>query len=143
MTNTPSALCGIWRLVSYDVEVQDTGERFPGMGATPAGYVMFSPQGRVWFMLTAADRPVPVVPEDRIMLLDSMIAYSGKYWVDGQDWVTDVDVAWNPSWVGTQQRRHFQRDGNRLQVMTPWRVMPNWGAHGHSRSIIEFEREDG
>ena len=47
---------GSWRLVSYEVEVKDTGERFPPMGAAPTGYVMFAPEGRVWFMLTGEGR---------------------------------------------------------------------------------------
>ena len=31
-------------------------------------------------------------------------------------------------------------DGERLQVLTPWRVMPNWADKGMSRSIVTFER---
>ena len=62
-------------------------------------------------------------------------------WVEDDAWVTAVDVAWNPAWVGTEQRRRFVRDGDRLQVSTPWRVMPNWADRGETRSIISFERE--
>lgn len=29
---------GVWKLVSYDVEVQATGDKFPPMGKSPTGY---------------------------------------------------------------------------------------------------------
>jgi hypothetical protein len=49
-------------------------------------------------------------------------------------------VAWNPEWVGTEQTRNFKIDGTRLQILTPWRIMPNWADKGMSRSIVTLER---
>lgn len=51
-----------------------------------------------------------------------------------------VEVAWNPEWLGTEQTRYFKIEGNRLQVLTPWRIMPNWAEKGMTRSIITFEQ---
>ena len=31
-------------------------------------------------------------------------------------------------------------DGQRLQVVTPWRVMPNWPEKGMQRALLTFER---
>ena len=138
LPNPPAdVLTGAWRLVCYEVEIQATGGRLTPMGEHPSGYVMFSPCGRVWFMLTAQDRPV----NDPARLLDTMIAYSGRYEVEQSDWITHVDVAWDPAWVGTQQRRRFQFEDALLRVSTPWRVMPNWAEHGMTRSIITFARD--
>ncbi|TDK21498.1 lipocalin-like domain-containing protein [Luteimonas aestuarii] len=134
------AMVGTWRLVSYDVEVASTGERFPAMGERPTGYTIFSGEGRVWFMLTGDGRQPGDSDRDRAQLLETLIAYSGRYRIEGDVWVTAVDVAWNPAWVGTEQRRQFALDGDRLQVRTPWRVMPNWADKGETRSIITFER---
>lgn len=128
---------GSWRLVSYVVEVQRTGETFPPMGEHPTGYVMFSPEGRVWFMLTGDGRERA---QDKARLLESVIAYTGRYRIEGDTWITAVDVAWDPAWVGSEQARQFRRTGDRLQVLTPWRVMPNWADKGETRSIITFER---
>ena len=136
------ALEGTWRLQAYMVEVRETGERFPPMGEAPAGYVIFSAGGRVWFMLTGEGREPGDSDREMARLLETLIAYTGRYWVEGDGWVTAVDVAWNPAWVGTEQRRQFVREGDRLQVLTPWRVMPNWADKGETRSIISFERED-
>jgi hypothetical protein len=133
-------LHGVWKLVSYDVEVQATGERFPPMGKDPTGYVIFTPEARVWFVLTGDGRKPATTVEAKADLLDSLIAYTGTYRVEGDKWITSVEVAWNPAWVGTEQSRSFTVEGERLRVLTPWRVMPNWADKGMTRSIITFER---
>jgi hypothetical protein len=70
----------------------------------------------------------------------SGLHYSGTYSVEGGKWTTNVEVARNPEWVGTKQVRDFKLDGERLMVLTPWRVMPNWADKGMTRSIVKFER---
>ncbi|WP_101926681.1 lipocalin-like domain-containing protein [Luteimonas rhizosphaerae] len=134
------AIEGTWRLVSYDVEVRTTGERFPPMGDRPTGYTIFTPEGRVWFMLTGDGREPGETDVELARLLETVIAYTGRYRIEGDDWITAVDVAWNPAWVGTEQRRQFRLEDDLLQVLTPWRVMPNWADKGETRSIITFER---
>lgn len=135
-----TALTGSWRLLSYDVEVKNTGETFPPMGDRPTGYVMFAPEGRVWFVLTGEGREAGETEQEKARLLETVIAYTGRWRIEGDTWITAVDVAWNPAWVGTEQRRQFKLEGERLQVLTPWRVMPNWADKGETRSIITFER---
>jgi len=138
--NDNSKIQGSWKLVSYEVEVQSSGEIMLPMGKAPTGYVMFSPESRVWFVLTGEGRKPAKTAEEKAALLDSVIAYSGTYRLEGDKWITSVEVAWNPAWVGTEQTRPFKVEDNRLQVLTPWRVMPNWGEKGMTRSIITFER---
>ena len=143
MHDTPDAgsvVVGTWRLLSYEVEVRSTGECFPAMGDTPTGYTIFSPGGRVWFMLTGDGREAGDSDQEQARLLETLIAYTGRYRIEGDDWITAVDVAWNPAWVGTEQRRQFALDRDRLRVLTPWRVMPNWAEQGETRSIVTFER---
>ncbi len=91
-------------------------------------------------MLTGDGRKPGKTAEEKAALLDSLVAYTGTYRVEGDKWITKVEVAWNPEWVGTEQSRSFKVDGDRLQVLTPWRVMPNWADKGMTRSIITFER---
>ena len=131
---------GAWKLVSYEVEVQATGERMFPMGKNPAGYAIFSPGSRVWFVLTGDGRKPAKTATEKAALLDSLIAYTGKYRLEGDKWITSVEAAWNPAWVGTEQSRTFKVEGERLQVFTPWRVMPNWVDRGMTRSIVTFER---
>ena len=131
---------GTWKLVSYEVEVQASGEKGPVMGQNPTGYVTFTPEGRVFFILTGEARKPAKTDRDRAELLSTLIAYTGTYRVEGDKWITKVEVAWNPEWVGTEQARSFKLDGERLQVLTPWRVMPNWADKGMTRSIVTFVR---
>jgi hypothetical protein len=131
---------GFWKLVSYVVEIQATGQIEPVMGQHPTGYVNFSPEGRVMFILTGEGRKPAKTAEERADLLSTVVAYTGTYRIEGDRWITKVDVAWSPEWVGTEQARNFKIDGDRLQVLTPWRVMPNWPEKGMQRSIVTFER---
>ncbi|WP_392553560.1 lipocalin-like domain-containing protein [Orbus wheelerorum] len=131
---------GVWQLVSYVIEVKQTGEKFPPMGDHPQGYTIFTPEGRTWFMLTGDGRKSANTVEEKAQLLDTMVAYAGEYRIEGDKWITSVQVAWNPAWVGTEQARQFKIEGDTLQVLTPWRVMPNWADKGETRSIITFKR---
>ena len=131
---------GPWSLQSYQVEVNGTGEIFHPMGEHPSGYVIFTPEGRLSFTLSSQGRQAPASVEDSAALLNSIIAYTGTYRLEDDRWITHVDVAWNPEWVGTSQTRFFRIDGTLLTVHTPWRVMPNWPEKGLTRSIVTFER---
>ncbi len=131
---------GTWKLVSYEVVVQATGEKMFPMGKHPTGYVIFTPEPRVWFILTGEARKPAKTRTEKAVLLDSLISYSGKYRLEGDKWITSVDVAWNPAWVGAEESRTFTVKGTHLQVYTPWRLMPNWSEKGPTRSIVSFER---
>jgi hypothetical protein len=133
-------LQGVWKVVSYEVEIQSTGRKEPLMGKNPTGYAIFTPDGRAMFVVTGEGRRPAKTIEDRAALLNTLVAYTGTYRLEGDKWITKVEVAWNPEWVGTEQTRVFKLEGNRLQVLTPWRVMPNWPGKGLTRSILTFER---
>jgi len=133
-------IVGTWKLVSYVVEVQSTGEKMPVMGQKPTGYTAFLPSGRVFFVLTGEGRQAAKTDAEKASLLSTLVAYSGTYRIEGDKWITKVEVAWNPEWIGTEQTRPFKLEGDKLQVLTPWRMMPNWADKGMTRSIIAFER---
>jgi Lipocalin-like domain len=73
-------------------------------------------------------------------LLNTVVAYIGTYRLEGDEWITKVDVAWNPEWIGTEQKRFFKVEGNRLQVLTPWGVHSNWPEKGMTPRIVTFEK---
>jgi hypothetical protein len=133
-------IVGTWKLVSYVVEVKATGEKMRVMGDNPGGYVMFNPEGRVFFVLTGDGRKPGKTDAEKATLLNTLVAYTGTYRVEDGKWITKVEVAWNPEWVGTEQVRPFVLDGDQLKVLTPWRNMPNWADKGETRSIITFAK---
>jgi hypothetical protein len=67
--------------------------------------------------LTTAEarRPGESDPE-RAALHKSMLAYTGKYRVEGEEFITTVDASWNEQWNGTEQRRRFKIDGDKLFI---------------------------
>jgi Lipocalin-like domain len=65
-----SKIVGTWKLVSYVVEVQVIGQRLPVMGEKPTGYVSFSPEGRVFLILTGEARKPAKTDQERADLLD-------------------------------------------------------------------------
>lgn len=137
-----ASVVGLWKLVGYEVEVQATGQKGPVMGDHPTGYALFTPDGRVFFMLTGEGRMPAKTAEERAALLTTMVAYTGRYRLEGDKWITNVEVAWNPEWVGSEQSRTYKIENGRLQVLTPWRIMPNWADKGMQRSIVTFQKAE-
>ena len=103
-------ILGTWKLVSYDIEIKSTGQKEPAMGSHPAGYAAFLPNGRIFFVLTGEGRKPGKTSEERAELLSTLVAYTGTYTIKDDKWATQVDVAWDPEWVGTQQVRFFQAE---------------------------------
>lgn len=130
-------IVGIWRLVSFEREYQATGEREYPMGKTPAGYILFLPEGRMAVVITGEGRTAPTTDQDRAGLYNSLVAYTGGYRVDGDKWITTVDVSANPASVGTEQTRSFRVTGDQLQEMTAWATRPD---NRMARFIITYER---
>ena|SRR5262249_2265061 len=133
-------MIGTWKLVSQEVEIQATGEKAPALGQSPVGYAILTADGRLMTVITADGRKPPTTVQERADLLNSMVAYTGKYRLEGDKWITTVDAAWNPEWVGTEQTRFFKIEGDRLEVVSQWRVMPNWPDKGMQRSILVWEK---
>lgn len=133
-------LVGTWELVSYKVEDKATGQLVDAMGDAPRGRVVFTRDGWVAFNLEGSDRKPAKTEADRAALMHTLVAYIGRYRVEGDQWVTSVQTAWAPEWVGTEQRRTIHIEGDHADVVTPWRAMPNWDEGKPSRSIIRFRR---
>jgi hypothetical protein len=130
-------ILGTWRLISYEAEMQSTGERTPVLGKNPTGYIIFTPEGRFMSILTSGGRKAAKTDQDRADLLKSMLAYTGIYRLEGDKFITKIDVSWTPAWVGTNQVRFFKFDGDRLQVITAW---GEWPGKGMARGFLMFER---
>jgi Lipocalin-like domain len=131
---------GIWKLVSFETEWQATGTRASEMGKNPTGYLILTPEGRMMAILTSEGRKSPKTDQDRMDLFKSIIAYTGMRRLDGDKWITKVDVSWIPAWIGTEQVRSFRVDGDRLQVISMWVKDFVKLERGMARGILTFER---
>ena len=130
-------MLGTWKLASFEAEIQATGQKEPVMGQYPTGYVIFTPEGRAFFILTGEGRKPAKTPQERADLLNSLISYTGLYRIEGDKWITKVDVAGNPAWVGTEQARTYKLEGDRLTEMT---AVINRPDKGPVRFVLTWER---
>src|SRR5262245_51786158 len=100
-TETSNPLVGTWKLVAFQIEFEDN-ERQP-VYSEPCGSLIITPDGRMLTVLADNARQLNDPPSS---LFERMMAYSGRYRVQGDDcFIVDVDVAWHPSWLGTEQTR--------------------------------------
>ena len=112
-TDTANSIVGSWKLVSFQFVSEGSDKRFDAYDEHPEGFAIFT-EARVLFLLTADDR-LATAPAGE--LFDLMMAYSGRYRMEGDRIITTVDSAWHPAWIGIEQTRVFKRDGDTLALM--------------------------
>ena len=132
-------LIGAWKIISAVVEDVQTHEQKPLYGDHPKGYLILLVTGRMMSLLVSEERKAPQPDDERSIAYRSMVAYTGRYTVDGDKWTTTPDVAWNEAWL-TNQVRTFRLDGNRLTVETAPALNPNFGKV--VRVILVWQREE-
>lgn len=108
-------LVGTWKLVSWQV-IPENGPPQDVFGAHPKGFLILTREGRSMVLTTAEKRQAGTGEAERANLHKSMLAYTGTYRVEGDDFIITVEVSWNEEWNRTEQRRHFRIEGNKLFV---------------------------
>ena len=112
-----NSLIGTWKLVSWQLVAENEPPKNL-FGEHPKGYLVLTSEGRSIVLTTAQDRKPGMGDQQRAALHKSMVAYTGRYRVEGHDLITSVEVSWNEEWNGTEQRRHFRIQGNKLFIET-------------------------
>ena len=115
-------LLGTWKLVSVTREAIPSGERTHLFGPNPKGYMVYLPDGRRMSLIVRSDRKAPSGPNptaaEHAALYRSMLSYSGRYSIQGDQQVHDVEISWNETWNNTRQVRPFRIEGKRLIITT-------------------------
>ena len=140
VADKPANLVGVWKLVSWQVIVDNEPPQ-DVFGSHPKGYLILTREGRAIVLTTAEDRTAGTTEGARAALHRSMLAYSGRYRIEGHDFVTHVDASWNEEWNGTEQRRHFRVERDKLFVESapaPSMVFP--GKTDFRRIVWEREK---
>lgn len=129
------ALPGWWKIASFHVELQDNGECVDAYGVDPLGHIVIT-EDRMMSILTSRER----TDKDAAALFETMIAYSGSYRVEDEGrLVIEVDTAWHPAWVGSEQVRFFTVDGNTLSITTAWQTHPKFPGRT-ARGVLTAQR---
>jgi Lipocalin-like domain len=129
---------GVWILRSAYLTRVDTGEEILPYGENPRGVLILHEGGRMAAIITPSDQTADQSPPRR-----KLLAYSGRYRIENGDrFVTDVDIAWLPSWVGTPRGRTFSVRDGRLHIASdpaPVEFLDGAVASG----TLTWVREDG
>jgi hypothetical protein len=133
-------IVGTWTLVSVVYKDVVTRERTPVYGEHPRGIQIATPEGRWLALMTAEGRAIPKSDADRAQALNSMIAYTGRYRVEGGQVITKVEAAWNEAWVGGEQVRNIRFESDRLYIESPPTPHPNINDK-MVRAIVVWQRE--
>ena len=110
-------LAGTWKVVSL-VTSFDGGDKVEPFGPDPKGRLVLTPQGDWIILQTRTNRAPAKTVEEKAALLDSMLAYSGKYTIDGNRMTIRVDMSWNEIDTGANRirTRFFTVDGDKLII---------------------------
>ncbi|MBV9302474.1 MAG: lipocalin-like domain-containing protein [Acidobacteriaceae bacterium] len=118
---------GSWTLVSFE-HVPPSGEVLKPFGDSPAGLILYHPDGHMSAQVSAGSRkklacedPLEASPEEAAEAWRTYFGYWGSFAVDAEKRVVvhRVEGSSFPNWIGTEQVRHFRFDGaNRLILET-------------------------
>lgn len=120
------SVVGVWRLVSYTAQDEESGTVIKPFGDSPKGVLHYTAGGRMSALLTAGDRKrftagnrINAPADERAEAFATSSAYAGTYTLEGDRVTHHVEVATNPDWVGGDQLRFPRIEGNRLVITTP------------------------
>lgn len=141
MSERDSNVHGSWRLNSFDIELQDSGGRVQPWGADPNGYLILGSDGRMMTLITARVRDSGNTEEKLAGLIRTMMAYTGRYSIEGDRLITKIDSSWNEAWSGSEQKRFYKLDADALDIISDWMPNPLDSGKSIGRGILSFRRE--
>ena len=104
---------GNWKRISLYTEDAQSKQRVNPYAEQPKGHAVITAD-RLFALVAADGRKPPQTSDEQAAAFRSMIAYTGKYGVENDKFVTTVDLAWNEAWVGTEQVRFWRVDRDKL-----------------------------
>ena len=140
-SNGDARLVGTWRLLSWEREFRGSAKTEQPVGSQPNGVLMLSANGRIMDMVTASGRQAGDTDAAQAALYRTMLAYSGQYRIDGDRFITTVQVSWNEAWNGNEQERFYRLSKNRLSITSAWTPHPTLPGAPMVRNIRSWRRE--
>ena len=117
-----SQLLGTWQLESWSIGYADRDDVTYPFGDDPGGLLIYSQDD--WMSASIARRERQALPADvPFRRIDAELLagsyrdyfhYAGRYRVVGEDVIHYVTQSLNPNFVGTEQLRHIELDGETL-----------------------------
>jgi hypothetical protein len=123
-SDAKSTLIGAWKLLGVQFEFAETGESRDLFGPNPVGRLILTSAGDMMTILTSAGLTPESDQANAGRLFEAMMAYAGKFRVEGDKFTVSCDLAWHPAWVGTEQVRFFKLDGDKLSIRSGKQTHP-------------------
>jgi len=115
-------IVGTWNLRSFsELDVRTKAVSYP-MGEKPKATVIYTVDGYVATIFTAAGRVAPAGPRptdsEAIQLFRTMVAFSGRYEVNDRERMLTYypEISWNQAWNATRQIRRFELSADLLTI---------------------------
>lgn len=116
---------GTWRLVSFQSTSAEGETVFP-LGRNATGYLIYTATGHIAVVLSKANRS-PFETDDlrsataaeKINAYDTYFSYFGVFEVHDDRVIHRIEHSLFPNWIGLEQERFFQFDGDQLVLRTP------------------------
>lgn len=112
-------LFGTWTLLTHRFVATASGEFKEMFGPAPQGCLIITPDQRMMALITADGRKPAEGDAGEAALFKSMLSYAGPFRIEGDQFITKVEVAWQPGWVGSEQSRTFEVQNGILSLKTP------------------------
>ena len=116
-----SDLVGAWRLDDWTIEYDDGRPSTHPFGDDARGLLIYAAEGAMSVSVTRAERAklsgenVRAMPEaERAAAFDSYFAYAGRWRLEDDQMVHEVDQALNPNFVATALARRIEHRGDQL-----------------------------
>ena len=114
------ALVGAWRLVSWENHAADGQVTHP-MGTDAIGSLLYTADGRFSVTISRVGRAefaagdlLGGTTEEKAQAVEGFVAYAGRYSFHGDRVVHHVELSLFPNWVGSDQQRWVELNGDRL-----------------------------
>ena len=112
-------IVGTWRLVSWTEEETESKAVRKMFGDKPDGLLTFTADNRMMQIVTDPNRKLPAQPKitdaEALQLFQTMDAFAGRYKTEGDKLIIYREIDARGSFVGTEQVRFFEVNGDRLQ----------------------------
>ncbi len=125
-------IVGVWALVSFERRSGDGALSYP-FGPSAVGRLIYDPSGHMSAALMSGDRPALGMPPENVKGMRPSIqsirvihrvftaamlhsSYSGRYRLEGDTIVHQIEVSSLPDWVGTELRRQATLENGQLAL---------------------------
>ena len=128
-------LVGSWKVLAYRSQLEGQSNWTEPLGPNPKGYVVLDARRAIHADCHRIRPQAPTNDADRVALLGSMNAFSGRYTVDNDQLHITVDTSWAEAHTGERQKqvRFFKLEGDKLT----WRTPPQIGARSVAAGAVQ------